>query len=622
MFRFKVFIPVVLILGALSAGVVFYLDGWVKGMIEKSISSISGTKTDITDLKLSLLKARLSIRKLEIASQDDPMKNAVQFEEIDFEFAPIALLKKNWIVNEFSVKGIQWGTKRKMSGRLTESAKDSQILSWISDMRTQAAGRIRDEFDKLPLSQFTDFRIPSDPREVLDRLDLKSSDEFKSMIVRAQETKTRWTEKMKDVQDTRTIEAKFADLKSLAEAPISDPQDVARRVEKIADGIQFLNEQRARFNSIVDDIKKDAGKINDDYRHALEVLSSDFENAKSLVSIDQLNLNNFSRLLFGPELLKRMELVLRINAWMRQTLGASKKSEDVNIEKAMKGRDITFLEAKKSPTFVLEKSDFSIKGVEATDRTRLAQLYELKLRDINSSPSLYGKPSSVEFHGDFRDAVLNEIFFKAFWDYTTARSSNEFKLEAKKIKAEGWPMGIPQFFPLKISSGLANAEARFRSADDAIDLTGKMTFSSIVWNSRDIPKQGLIIEILQRVIDQIHGFTLEVELKSVKDDLDFNVKSDLDSLLKSTIENEVHKKIEEFQTRLKRELDNRVAKIQSEAEKLAGAFQAEFQGRVESELKKITSMENELAGARSRLMSGAARSVVPDGALKKLKKLF
>lgn len=634
MIRFKVFIPVVLIFALISGVLIFCIDGWVKNALEDAISMVTNTRTDITKLKISFMNSSLSIRRLEIASSSNEFKNLVELNDIVIDFQTLPLLKKRFVVDEFSINGILWGTKRSVSGRLPVKAKTDEKPGWFSEFKETAIDKVKSEFEHMPVSQFTDFRIPSDPREVLDRMELKSTDAYKGVITHAQELRGRWVDKIKDIKDTRAIEAKIRDVRALAKDVPQNPQEIIARVQSAQESIEFFKKEQTRISKYVDDVKVDVEKIQTDYKNAVEAVRSDFERAKSMVSLDQLKLDNISRLLFGPEALKKVEEVLRIHRLMRQMMASNSKDEEVQVRKRAKGRDIIFVTERREPGFVLAKSDFSVKGVEAGDRTRLAQVYDLKLRDINSSPKLYKKPSTVDFRGEFKDAVLNEAIFHALWDYTQEVPVDDFKIEARKIKADSWPMGIPQYFPLKIQTGVANAKSQLRFDGDQMKSSSKIEFSGVVWDFKEIPKQGMIVDLLQHVFERIKNFAIEVELKNENGELGFDVRSDLDSVVKVALQDEIQKRISEFQARLKQDLENRVGKYQVQAENMVKGFQNEFQSQAENSLKQTIGYQDEVGNIQDEIKRKGQKQATDklkdvlkggpsgDDPLKKLKKLF
>ncbi|MBN8555946.1 MAG: TIGR03545 family protein [Deltaproteobacteria bacterium] len=607
--RLKVFIPVVLVIATTLIISFFFIDFWVKNWIENGISAVTGTKTDIRDLKLSFKNSSLKIRRLEIASKEKEFENFVEFEDVVVDFQTLPLLKKRFVIDEFSIEGIMWATPRRTSGKLLFQKKVDEQPSWISDLKNEAFESVKNEFEKMPISKLSEFRIPNDPREIVSSLDLKSTDAYKTVIEHAQELKTKWPERFKEIKNTSELEAKFKEAKALVENVPQNPQEILKRIEGIKSVIEFFQSEQKRVEGIIHDVKTDSAKIQADYDLATQALNDDFNRAKKLVSLDELNVGNISRILFGPEWLQKIDQVLKYHQMLRKALAKTEKDEEVQVRQRAKGRDIIFIVPKKQPSFVLAKSEFSVKSLDRGQKNLVTQIYELSLRDINSSPKLYGKPTSVDFKSEFKNAVIGGAEVQLFWDYTKEIPVDKYKADVKKIAAKSWPMGVPQYFPLRLSSGLANAATEFHFVGDDMKWLTKVQFSDVLWDFDNAPKQSIFFDLLRDVFSKIKNFHLDLELKSVGEKLDFNVKTDFDSAIQSALTAAIDKKLDEFKARLKLEIENRISQVKTQAMNSVTQYKEEVEKRAQNYLAQLTNYENETMKLEDQLKKRSQNAV-------------
>ncbi len=603
--RLKVFIPVVLLI-ALIVGVAFLkIEGWLKNWIENGISSITDTKTDITALSLSFNESSLKIKRLEIASSEEEFKNAVEFEDIVINFQTLPLLKKRFVIDEFSVKGIAWGTNRRTSGFLPPKPKAPP--SWVSKQFDQAFQSLKTEISDLPVSKMLDFEIPRDPREIVNTLNLQSMEAYKHSMTTIEELKSAWAVRFKDLRDLKEYESRIADARKLASNPPKNPQDILAAVQTIKATYDFFDAEKTKAENLVGDVQKDAGKVQTEYDAAKKAFDADLERAKKAVSLEELNVGNLSKILFGPEWVGRAEMVLRYHKLLRKYMASKTAGAGVEVKKPerAKGRDIIFVHERQEPSFVLAKSDFSMKGIEAGDRKIVSQLYQLNLIDLNSAPKLYGKPSSIEVKASFTNSPIGETKFKAFWDYTKETDKDEFSLAVSKIKAESWPIGIPKVFPIRMASGMADSSSNLKFDGDQMSWVSRIQFRDIVWDTKEVPKRGVIAPIMDEVFAQLKGFELEIELKSTEKGLDFHITSDLDKKIKDGVDAGVRKKVAEFQERLTKEVEGRVAQVKEQANKQVAQFQSEVKDRVQTFVQKATSYRDEADGLQKQLKEKA-----------------
>jgi len=625
MIRWKVFIPAFLLIGLITWFVLFRLDIFVKGTIEDGISAITGTKTDITRLRISLLDSRLTIQRLEIGSSSEPMNNTVEFGDIriDFQFLPI--LAKRFVVDEFSMTDIQWGTPRRTSALLPPRPKSKPGM--FSEITDQAVDSLVSEFEKLPVAKLADFEIPNNPREIVERLDLQSVEAFKKATLEAQEMKARWEGKWKDLRDISEYKRLVADSKALVQNLPQDPQEILSRVSKAQEILQRLEAEKKKAETLVSDVRQEFSQVEATLTSATQAVESDYSKAKSLVGFDAFDTSTLTKMIFGKEWIDRAERVIRASMTIRANLArmsAAGKDESIQVTPRAKGRDIVFVTPMEKPSFVLAKSDFSVNALEDGDRKRVNQHYKAVLRDINSAPRLYGKPTTVDLSAEFKDMQVGSAHLSALWDYTKEVPRDIYKAEAKRIKAADWPVGIPKFFPIRIQNGEANAVSNFEFVGASLTWTNRVSFSGVTWDFTGVPKSGVIIPILQDVFRDVKNFQLTFKLTHEDKALKFSLVSDLDELLKAGVTGVLNQKFQEFQARMKREIDDRVAAVKAQALDQVAKVQSGVVGRAEKALSEasqsvtegnqvISSLQQKAKDAASKKAGDQIKQVLPKG---------
>lgn len=620
MIRFKVFIPFVAVFSVLVWIAVYRLDALVKNWVESGISAVTGTKTDITDLKVSLKNSSLAIRRLEIASKEDPWKNTVEFELIKIDFQSLPLLKKKFIVDDFSVKGIAWGTKRRTSGVLP--AKPKEPPSWLSKQMDAAWGSLKTEMSQTPVGKLTSFSIPQDAGEVLKVFKFESEAAFTSSAELAQELKGTWLEKFKDLRDVSEYERRLQEARQLLNNPPQDPQKILEAIQTLQGFQSFFQDEIKKGESFIAALKTDSARVQETYDRAQKALNADIARAQGLVSLDDLNVQNISKFLFGNVWLDRAEQVLRYHALLRKFMGSASEEKDIEVKQRAKGRDIVFLVERQTPSFVLSKADFSLKAIESGDRKLVSQLYDLSLRDINSSPKLHGRPTTIHAKGTFKDAIMDSAQFGALLDYTQSKSRDEFDLGIKGLDINDWLVGVPVLFPVRLDQAESDATTKLHFDGDDFEWATSMKLSGSKWNFSDVPNRGILVPLLQDIFKSVDQFHLGISLKYTNGKFDFDVSSDMDSKIKAGIDSVVDKKLKELQARIESEIRSRMKIYQTKAQEELNRFRTDIEDRFKSIMDKTTNYQKEILSIEDQMKKQgqkAAESKVQDG-LKQLKK--
>ena len=630
MIRWKVFLRVVGTLILVSWIFVWCLDGLVKRGIEDAISAMTGTKTDIRDLKISLFNSSMKIRKIEIASAKDNFKNLLEVADLVVDFRFLPLLEKKVIVDEFSVRGIDWGTKRRTSGYLPPPSKPktpSVFSGWVDEAFDQVEG----EFAKMPVAQLMDFEVPENPKEVLALFELQSEKAFKDSVVQFQESQGKWKTKIRDLKDVSEYERIINEIRTLSAGVPNDPREILSRVQNIQKAIKLIDQQKSEVEDLAKDVSQESKALNHVYENAVSAIQADYEKAKNLVSLDQFKVENLSRLLFGPAVFSYYRQALRMQSELRrvQSVLVDTKDPEVEVKLRAKGRDIIFVRGNRMPGFVLAKSEFSVEGLNHETAARLSQRYQVKLADINSAPRLWGRPTKVEASGQFREGLFSSANLDFIWDYTKEIPKDFYQVSVQKLKAKDWVVGIPKVYPIKIGSALTNIKTDLSFVGDEMKWSNRIEFSDVVWDFKEVPKVGFFSRVLSDVFQRVKDFNLEIELKRVSKKFDFNVRSNLDNLLKGAIEAEIKERLAAFQAKLRAEIDRRVDGTRQKALLELKKYRSEIGGNLEDRLAqlvayrkegeaKIRELENRAKGEAEKKVKAGVEKQLGDK-LKKLK---
>lgn len=116
--RWKYFIPTVVITILIVLFSTFFLDMTLKSAIIAGGEMAFGAKVEVSNLKTTFKNLSIDIKGLKAANKDNVFTNLFEIDDIRFAVSPKPLLSMKLIVNEMSVDGVKWGTKRETSGAL------------------------------------------------------------------------------------------------------------------------------------------------------------------------------------------------------------------------------------------------------------------------------------------------------------------------------------------------------------------------------------------------------------------------------------------------------------------------------------------------------------------------
>lgn len=124
-----------------------------------------GARVDVQETQVSLLTGRLSLRDVQIANPQSPLRNLVTAERCEMELEPGSLLYKRAVIRQGAVTGLRFGTERETSGYLADFAgQDATALDgWLDPESSKAAqewlDRLHERFDRNLVEQLESIRL-------------------------------------------------------------------------------------------------------------------------------------------------------------------------------------------------------------------------------------------------------------------------------------------------------------------------------------------------------------------------------------------------------------------------------------------------------------------------------
>lgn len=621
--RWKFFLSVLVFLGLVSWVLLFRLDGMVRSALESGISAITHTKTDISGLKVSLTDSSLKIRRLEIASKADPMRNTIEFSDIVIDFQTLPLLERRLIVDDFSITGIQWGTPRKTPGVLP--AKPPQEETWYSGISDKAFGKLEEEFEELPVSQLTSFSLPSNVDEILSRLDFPALDAFKKVATDVQELKANMTVRLKEVADLTDEKKLLSEARDLTKNVPQDAAEVLRRADLIRSFISRLGEQKNEYEEMLSQLKRDYESAEKSYRLAESAVQQTYRQARGLVGVKALDTRNMMKIIFGAQWVKHAHETMKMHSQLRRVLSHMTQGSDdgIQIYPRAKGRDVVFVTPRKKPSVVLTKSEFSVNVLDNGDRKDIEQKYALDLRNLSSDPSLSPDPMKAKIHAMFKDMMVSEVSLEAHLDYRKPEAKDIYRADVRRIRASDWPVGIPKLFPLKISSGTADAHVEFDFVGSQLTWKNVVQFRGVKWDFSEVPKAGVLTPLLEKVFADISDFSVGFTLTSRNQAIDFDVSSDMSGLIQAGVSRLIDQKLKDFEARIQRGIDSRIESSKALASQELNDLKKETIAAVQSSLDGVTASMGELkksADDLTRKTRDAAEDKIKSGLQQQLQK--
>ncbi|MBI4209849.1 MAG: TIGR03545 family protein [Deltaproteobacteria bacterium] len=604
--RWKAIIPIAIFMGLIAVGIVFFLDPLLKRAMVGGGQLIFGAKVEIVSVRTRFKEASLRIRGVQVADKSEPMKNLFEYEEAVFDMRFLPLLEKKVVIEESSLKGLQFGTPRETSGALPEREKKASRVG-------KAADFMWSNVEEFSLDQWGDLKKDFDPKKLIDPDNLAA-------VKAAENAKNRITELPKSVQaelDKLNLEGRRKEIEQKLQTL---QQSGGNAVVDAAQKIQAVNNLRKDVNQMKSDIEGAKSNVTAQIQSAQKLIEDvqkarmeDWKGLLAKLKLPSFNNTTIARMLFGPAIIGRlgkgMGMVESARAYMPP------KKEEPPPPPRGKGRVVEFPKHNVLPRFLWKKGEISGQWGQENPL-----LFQGTLEGITSNPPLYGKPAILHLQGS---QAPRELAAQATIDHTQEEGKETFQATLSGFPLQGTMLGKSDSFGLGIKNGAGKVSGQLAFAGEG--LNGEFQFDGMDLSLEPHVKASSSSDIVNRLqqslvnsLAKVDRFNVRIGLGGTFSEPTFTVASNLDQVIANAFQDAVGEEIENQKKRLEAELNKLV---QSHVDEL----QTMVNEQKDKALSQITSGNQVVDNLLKQIEQEAAKKAsIPgaDKALQPLKGLF
>ena len=519
----------------------FFMAPLLKLVIEQAGSRTLSTKVTLEALEIAWSEQSLTLKGLEVADKDFPMKNKVEIDHISFQIDALDALTGHLLSDQAHILGVQFNTPRSESGALNE-ANDSPEKVKNTD---------------------GNFSIPG-----LSSLDLPDVDTLiskkNSITYQRYQALKQYIDKAKGTYKTR--------INALKDQQKIDDYKARYKDIKKAKGFMEILASASKIKGLKNDIDKDiseAKQLNRDFkqtkkeviRRATELKKSPQQEADML--LNELGIENgtqkISQYLFGPELQAHIK---KLKSWIN-TISVDDKNTDSSAEEQPvergKGVFVQFTQAnplplvwfkntKLSGNFTGLDMPFTFKGEahHLTDQQTLTK--QATTLDLNLQNDLV-KEADVNIVVDVRteQRLLMKFDIK------------EYRLDQQSLSGN-----------FTLNNALLDTQGNFSSIDEHLlgDINVELNSVSLETTGKTFKKYPAIEKALADE-DQV---TAQIKLNGTFEAPQIDISSNLDAIFNKVLKKAVDEKLAQYKNQVTEKIETMLQKELNSS----GALQSEL----------------------------------------------
>ena len=517
-------------------------DPILKWCLVQSGQSAIGAKVEIGAIATSISGGEVHLTELEIADPRDPMKNLVQADHAKIKLDPRRLFHREFVIDEGSMTGVQFGTPRTESGALPEKSNSRSGIKISEQAKNQ-------------LIQFGESWMDQFHVRIQNNLD----ENFETIRV-ARQIKQFWPAEFQAQRDRALqLQAKVKSLKQIIETP---PKNPLRDGQRIAQAIADLEVVRKQIIKAHQDLQNLNEKAIADQDALLAARDRDEARIKQLVKVTDVDNQAASELLLGK---KQAEYLNEMLAWLKWIRSTVPNQEDFVPTRGL-GTQVQFAGIKQKPGIVLKKLHLDGSGHFA------GQHYQFvgEANNLTSAPQLHDEPATFAFAARGN----HQVHIHATIDRRSDQHVDELTIHCPRIALQQQFLGDDQAVLLNMQPSQLSADINVRLEDDR--MTGQMVFyqSNVSLHVEQLHRLAggpAVAKTINEELVGVNNFTVVVDLGGTIDapqatlnsDLGDKVANAMNAALKKTAQQamarqsiKLHGVLDQELTNLKREINN------------------------------------------------------------------
>lgn len=584
-----------------------FTDWWVENQLEKYGSAIVGAKVEFDDFGFSILGLSAGWNRLQVTDPQNTMTNLFETDTCEFDMALEPLFSKKYIIENFQLQGLRFGTPREIDGRLTRAEKEAQEK--MPEFITTLQRNLENEAAQMPVFQIGQLGKKLNVDSIYALVDLKSPQKIDSLQGAFRQRFDQWENRFQQLPDEQELTAIESKLNAIDPGKMTQVDELQNALKNVNELQKQLNDYKQNYQTIKTDFDADLKNIKTSDDVVQEWIRADYRRVLSLAQLPDLSVQNIAKLIFGKRLIDKYQLITRYVGTARYYAERFKPEPKKESPPRLKGMDIHFGAPEELPKFWIQNIGLSGEILQGLQLSGAAA-------NIVSNQKVIGSPTTFSLGGQKEQTSVN---IEGVFDYLEEAAKENFTLSFDGIPLNNVKLTDFPLLPSQIESGIANLQAKMNFSGNSFVSTVRFAGSQLRFAEPEAgedadPRVARVRNSLMQAIKEIN-FTANVEQS--KGNFKFNLKSNLDNLIADQLKNLVSEEVEAARRSIEQRIDQEVGQYKEELNTLVAQNGEKLTGRLQSVESEMKHYENQIDQLKADI-----EKRIKDAAGGKLKDLF
>ena len=594
---------IILVVGILLLGS-FFTDDWLEGKIENRATKINGAKVEIDELDLSLIELKLGWNRMQITDSKNTLRNVVETGKCEVNLALVPLFYRDVVINKFQISGFQTNTKRTTDGKIEKKRKVEKDKKRKKDQKpgliTKTSKKLQNRVKNYGELRVQNARNQINTDSLLSAINLQSIDYIDSVEKVYSKKYNYWKNELnskKIQEDLEKLEKDYNKIRKIDPESIKTVKEIKKSLQVIRKSRKDLIEVRDRFDKIRDNLRSDIEGVKVASSELNNIVQQDYNRIKKMAKIPDLSRQNIANMIFGEEVVNRLNkylgIINKIRDYHQKLSKLKKEKEKKQKPERFEGQDIQYSGQYNFPKFWVKKIELSGETAEGIELSG-------QIKNIVSNQKLINKTTDIELKGKRRDGT--SLLISAVLDKRSPSADDIFRLNINNLSLNNTVISQSKIFPYKISKGVGKLKGKLALARGQFE--GRAKFDSRELQFARLPNKGYnnrISSIIEKIVSDLDKLNMQVDIAGSQENTDLSLSSNLDDVFNKKVKSIVQEEIASARNEIENRIDSKVSSERQKVDEELRTKTDELKNEVKRYEKKIKKYEEKYEEKKSDL---------------------
>ena len=581
-FRWKAIIPLVLVLGLVSAGWYLLLDSAVRRGIEVVATDLVGAKVDLAAADVRLGDGSVVLRGLQVTNPDAPMTNLFQVDEIiaDINLGP--LLQKKIFIDTVAVRGLRFDTPRETSGAIEHPDPETGALR----------RRVASWAEGVPVPDFSlDGLTGAVNVAAIQPENLRTPNLALGVRRTADSVRQAWTAQLEALNPEPVIDSALALVQRLQGETLQSLglQGAARAVSSMRTALEAVSTMQTGVQQLGESIGTGMRPLEEGVAGLAAARAEDLASARDLLQIPSLDAPDISPALFGEVALARIQPVLywaqMLDRYLRPGLDPRQRAGPARARLSGSSVEFPMEHGLAGLTVAFAEIEMQLAGDGAA-----AGNYRVEIVDYSSAPSIHGRPVRIAASRTDAGSGPDAVELVAVLNHVRREIRDSLSL---RIAGVGLPSVTLPGIGSRMDLGQGVNELVLARTGDSIAGRWLWNASQVSWDRGSIGS-GRVNDVLWRTLSALRTVDVEVRISGHIAGPRLTVRSNLASEISRSLRRELASEVAAAEQRVRAEVERLVAAPIADATSRVLELETTVQALVAQHQRRLDEVKAEL----------------------------